>query len=187
MEQFAVIISANFTLARLGLARGQFAEAVELTDHLNAQLVEENSPVLNSALDLNTGYIGAIMGKPRMIAGWLRTGDMEQSRILYQGMGFNYLVHAKALLQAGNNLKVEVLCEQMKKVYAKFNNIYGYLHTFIIEAAARYQLYGMEKAKAALKPALKIGKADGIMLSFAEYGPYILNILEELLEDLMMK
>ncbi|HBE80145.1 MAG TPA: hypothetical protein DDW65_20540 [Firmicutes bacterium] len=182
MEQFAVIISADFTLARLYLALGKFAEAVELIDNLNAGVAEENSPVLNSAVDLCAGYIGAILNEPRLIAGWLKAGDIEQSRILYQGMGFNFIVHAKAVLQAGNYLKVEVLCEQMQKVFAKFNNIYGYLHTYIMDAAARYKLYGMEKAKKALEPALEIGRADGFVLPFAEYGLYILDILKVLQE-----
>ncbi|HEX7713522.1 MAG TPA: hypothetical protein VF531_05835 [Bacillota bacterium] len=55
---------------------------------------------------------------------------------LYQWMGFNYLVHAKAVLLAGNYLKLEVLCEDMQQVFAQFSNLYGYLHVHLMNAAA---------------------------------------------------
>ena len=178
MEQFAVIICANLTLARLNLTRGNFAEAVELIDDLNARVAEANSPVLNSTVDLAAGYIGSILSEPRLIAGWLKSGNMEQSRILYQGMGFNYIIYAKAVLQAGNYLKLEVLCDEMKEIFAKFDNIYGYLHGYIIAAAAQFKLYGIDQGIAMLRPALDIGRVDGIVLPFAEYGVYILDILK---------
>ena len=38
----------------------------------------------------------------------------------------------------------------------------------------------MEKAKAALRPALEIGRADDIVLPFAEYSPDILDVLRAL-------
>lgn len=97
-----------------------------------------------------------------------------------QGMGFNYIVHAQALLQEENYLKLEVLCEKMGQVFSMFNNLLGYLHTHILDAAAKHHLYGMEKAKEALRPALEIGRADDIILSFAEYGLHILDVLKAL-------
>lgn len=180
MEQIPIIICANLTLARLMAFQGKFAEAMELITDLNTEVAEEDSPILNSAVDLVTGYIGAILGKPQLITGWLKAGNMEQSRILYQGLGFNYIVHAKAVLLEGNYLKLEMLCEEMQRIFAQFNNLFGFLHLHIMNAAARYNLYGMEQAKNALETALEIGRADGIILPFAEYGVYILDILKAL-------
>jgi LuxR family maltose regulon positive regulatory protein len=180
MKQHSVIICADLTLARLYLAQGKFAAAMELLNDLSAAVTEENSPILNSAVDLCNGYIGAILNEPYYIAGWLKSGDMRQSEILYQGMAFNYIVHAKALLLEGNYLKLEALCEAMPGFFAKFNNLLGYLHAAILDAIAKFKLYGMAKARTALGPALEIGRADRIILPFAEYGLYILGILEAL-------
>jgi LuxR family maltose regulon positive regulatory protein len=180
MQQDSLIVCADLTLARLYLAQGKFAAAVELINDLSAETAELNNPILSSAVDLCAGYAGAILGQPRMIAGWLISGAMEQSGILYQGMAFNYIVHAQATLLAKNYLKLEALCGEMRRLFAMFNNLLGYLHAYILEAAAQYKLYGMEKAKAALGPALEIGRADRIILPFAEYGLYVLDILETL-------
>ena len=68
----------------------------------------------------------------------------------------------------------------MPEIFARFNNLFGYLHTHILDAVVKYRLYGMEKAKAALSPALEIARADQIVLPFAEYGVHILDILKAL-------
>ena len=67
--------------------------------------------------------------------------------------------------------------------FSCFNNLLGYLHAFILEAAAKYNLYGLEEAKSAVASALDIGRADRITLPFAEYGPYILELLQNLQAD----
>jgi LuxR family maltose regulon positive regulatory protein len=65
----------------------------------------------------------------------------------------------------------------MHQLFAIFNNLLGYLHTHILDAIAKYQLYGLVSAKKPMQQALAIGRADGIVLPFAEYGRYILEIL----------
>jgi LuxR family maltose regulon positive regulatory protein len=183
MKQHSIIICADLTLARLYMAQGKFTAAMELLNDLSAAVTEENSPILNSAVDLCNGYIGAILNEPYYIAGWLKSGDMRQSEILYQGMAFNYIVYAKALLLEGNYVKLEALCEEMPGFFFKFNNLLGYLHTAILDAIAKSKLYGMAKARTALGPALEIGRADRIILPFAEYGLYILGILEAIYKE----
>lgn len=179
MEQTSIIICANLTLARMYAAQGKFREAGELMDELTGEMAMYNNPVYSSTLDLCAGYLGGITGR-QVFAPWLKSGDLKQSDILYQGMGFNYIVHAQAVLLEKNYLKLEVLCEEMRQVFSMFSNLLGYLHTHILDAAARYNLYGMERAKEALRQALEIGRADDIVLPFAEYGLYILEILRAL-------
>lgn len=183
MEQISISICANLTLARLLAARGQFDQAKEVMDDLSAELPEYNNPVFNSTLDLCKGYLGGISGEPQSFAGWLCSGDMKHSEILYQGMAFNYIIHAKYVLLAGNHIQLEVLCDEMQSLFSMFNNLLGYLHTHIMDAVAKYRLYGMEKAKAAMLPALDIGRADAIILPFAEYGVHILDILKALQKE----
>ncbi len=183
MDQLSIIICANLTLARLYAAQGKFGEALEIIYNLKAEAMGYNSPILGSAVDLCAGYIGGIIGEPQSFAGWLSSGDMQQSEILFQGMAFNYIIYAKYLLLEGNYLKLEVLCEEMQQLLSMFNNLMGYLHVYILDAVAQYKLYGLEKAKTAIVPAIEIGRADGIILPFAEYCFYILDILKAMLKE----
>jgi LuxR family maltose regulon positive regulatory protein len=183
MEQVPVIICASFTLARLYAAKGKFQEAKDLLDDLTVRLAEYNNPIFMNSLDLCYGYLGGITGEPLSYAGWLKSGDMKHDEMFYQGLAFNYLVHARYLLLEGNYLKLEVLCEEMRQLFSIFNNLLGHLHAHILDAIAKYQLYGPEKAKKAMQQALAIGRADGVILTFAEYGKYILETLAELAKE----
>jgi len=82
-----------------------------------------------------------------------------------------------------NYIKLEVLCEGMLQIFSMFNNLLGFLHTYILDAVAKYNLYGIESAKAAMLQAADIGRADNIILPFAEYGVHIMDILKALHND----
>jgi LuxR family maltose regulon positive regulatory protein len=183
MEQVSVIICSNLTLARVCTAQGKFDEAIEIMDDLSEQVEACNSPILSSAFDLCASYIGGITGKDNVFAKWLRTGDMGQSEVLYQGMGFNYIVYGKYLLLKKEYIKLEVICEEMLQAFSHFNNLLGYLHAYILGAISKYNLYGIERAKSAISYALDIGKQDNIVLPFAEYGIYVLEILKNIQRD----
>ena len=183
MEQTSLIICASLTLARAYAAQGKFDKARELLDNLAAETAQYNNPVYNSTLDLCRGYLGGITCRLQDFSPWLKSGDMEQSDILYLGMGFNYIVHAQAVLLQKNYIKLEVLCEGMLQIFSMFNNLLGFLHTYILDAVAKYNLYGIESAKAAMLQAADIGRADNIILPFAEYGVHIMDILKALNND----
>lgn len=184
MNQTSVIICANFMLARICLSQGKYNEALEIMDDLNDEVEACNSPILNSAFDLCAGYIGGIINKEISFANWLKSGDIFRSEVLYQGMGFNYIAYAKYLLITKEYIKLEVLCEEMHNTFSQFNNMLGNLHTFLLEGTSLYKLYGLDKAKTPILNALDIGKADQIILPFAEYGVYIIDILVEIQNEL---
>lgn len=180
MEQVPVIICASFTLARLSAAKGKFQEATDLLNELTVRVAEYNNPIFMNSLDLCYGYLGGITGEVLSFAGWLKTGDMKRDEMFYQGLAFNYLVHARYLLLEGKYLKLEVLCEELHQLFSTFNNLLGQLHAHLLDAIAKHQLYGLVKAKKTMGQALAIGRADGVILPFAEYGEYILDILAAL-------
>lgn len=180
IQQVPIIICAQFTLARVKAAQGNFNEALEIMYDLGAEVEACNSPILSSAFDLCTGYMSGIAGKDSGFAKWISAGDMEQSDVLYQGMGFNYIIYGKYLLQKNDLIKLEVFCERMRQVFSPFNNLLGYLHAYILEAAAKYQLYGTEGAEPAIISALSIGRADNIVMPFAEYALHIMDLLKDI-------
>ncbi len=180
LDQVTVIICASFALARISAARGKFGEAKGLLDELAVRVLESNSPIFLDALDLCYGYLGGITNDPLSFAPWLKKGVMKQDIKFYHGLGFNYLVHARYLLLEGNYLKLEALCSELHRIFSPFNNLIGHLQAYILDAIAKNQLYGQEKAEEALNSALALGRADGLILPFAEYGQYIDVILSNI-------
>lgn len=178
LGQVSIIICSSFTLARLSLVNGKYNEALEIMDDIFGEVEACNSPILSSAYDLCIGYIAGMMMRSSNFPKWLKSGDIKQSEVLYQGMGFNYIVYGKYLLLDKEYIKLEVLCEEMQQVFSVFNNILGYLHCYILEAISKYKLYGIDEAIDAIDKALDIGRADNIILPFAEYSIYILDLLK---------
>ncbi len=183
MEQMTLILCASLTLARLYTAQGKFDKARELMNDLGLRVAHCNSPILNCTFDLCSGYLAGIMQEHYHFPQWLKTGDMEHSDILYQGMAFNYIVYGKALLLEQDYIRLEALCEEMYPLFSIFNNLLGYVHAYILDAIAKYNLYGLESAREAILPALEIGGRDYILLPFAEYGPHILELLRTLAKE----
>lgn len=183
MDQLSIILCARFTLARWYAARGQFVKARKELSDLSVLVEESHNPILNSTLELCFGYLGGILNDPASFASWLKAGDMKHNDIFQQGMGFNYLVHAKHVLLEADYIKLEVLCEELRQVFSTFNNLLGFVHTYILEAIAKEKTYGFTEAKEALLLALDIGRADGLILPFAEYGIYIGELLRSLHQE----
>lgn len=181
MGQVSIVICAKFVLARVSVAKGLFEEAFEIMDELSSEVESCNSPILTSAYDLCAGYIAGITGEKTYFAKWLSVGDMEFSDVLYQGVGFNYIIYGKYLLAQWNYLRLESICEEMKRVFNKFDNQLGYLHMYVMDGIAKYNLYGLEAAKQSILCALEIGKADEILLPIAEYGEYLFPILSKVI------
>lgn len=150
---------------------------------MTVRVAEYNNPIYMNSLDLCYGYLGGITGEPLSFAGWLKTDDMKRDEMFYQGLAFNYLVHARYLMLEGNYLKLEVLCEEMHQLFSLFNNLLGHLHAHVLDAIAKHRLYGPVKAKNSMQQALAIGGADHVILPFAEYGEYIFDILAALARE----
>ena len=183
MDQVSIIICSNFVLARVCAARGRFEEAYDIMDELNIEVENCNSPILSSELDLCAGYIGSITEENTYFAKWLCEGAIKKSAVLYQGIGFNYIVYGKYLLNNKKYIDLEMLCEEMKQIFHVFHNQFGYLHMYLLDAAAKYSIYGLEEGTIAILPALEIGRVDLMIQPFAEYGRYILPILRDIHSD----
>lgn len=180
LEQVSVIICSKLTLARIFVAKGEVTKANDLMDAYRYEVEACNSPILSSAYDLCLGYLGGITGVGKWFSSWLKTGEIKNSEVLYQGMGFNYIVHGKYLLIEKKYIQLELLCEEMYQIFKPFENLLGYLHGYILDAIAKYKLYGFKAAKKSLLSAIEIGRSDGIKLPFAEYHLEIIELLENL-------
>ena len=183
MEQTGIILCAGLTLVRLYLYQGKISEALEHLRQLRADVSKEDNPVYNTTLDLIEGYVYGSMARPDRIPEWLRTGDISLANFMYQGIAFNFIVYGKAVLLAKDTIRLEMLTETFPQYFGIFNNQLGFLHNHILAAAAQYRLYGMEKGCTRLSEAIGMGRADHLILPFAEYAPAIIDMLRHIVQN----
>ena len=180
-RQTCLTICAKFALARLEILRRPAADhGPQMMESLREEVLRENNPVLTSTFALCDGYLNACLGRYTEIAEWIRTGDLSAASFLRQGKPFYHTVHAQAVLLSGDYIRLEAVCEMAVRAFAPYRNQLGLLHNAIYMAAAQKALKGMEAGCEALEKALEIGRADGIVLPFAENAAHILDMLEEL-------
>lgn len=183
MEQTGIILCAGLTLVRLYLYQGKISEALEHLRQLRADVAKEDNPVYNTTLDLIEGYAYGCMARTDSIPEWLRTGDISLANFMYQGMAFNFIVYGKAVLLAKDYIRLEMLTETFPQYFGIFHNQLGFLHNHILAAAAKYRLYGMEKGCAQLAEAIGMGRADHLILPFAEYAPATIEMLRHIAQN----
>lgn len=176
-DQYGILICAYFTLIRLRLSEGRFEEGLALLGEIRKEAAEAALPVYNTTVDLCVGYVNACLRRPERIPLWLLADDAVPGRLLFQGMGFTDIVRGKVVALAGDHIKLEMLAEVFDQDYAIFQNHLGLIHNRIFEAVAKRNLYGMDKGVEALKSALDMGRADDIVLPFAENAPDIVDML----------
>lgn len=181
-EQTCVAACAYFALMRLSLFNGKHGEAHGFFNQLAEEIAKENNPVLNTTLDLIAGYFWGLLEAEERMPEWLRTGDMSDASFMYQGMAWNYIVYEKALLLRGDYIKLDVLCEEHEARFDVFQNQLGHLHNHIHRTAAKLHTDGETAALAELQKALTLGRADNIILPFAENCRHILPLLEAIRE-----
>jgi len=179
-EQTGIVICANLTLIRLYIYEGKITEALELLRQLRKDVEKENNPVYNTTLELVDGYVYGCLTRIDRIPQWLQTGDMSPAHFFYEGLGFNYIVYGKAVLLSKNYIQLEMLTESFTRCFSILHNQLGFLHNQILDAAAKYWLYGMEAGCASMRKALDMARVDNIILTFAEYAPAIIDVLRNI-------
>lgn len=183
MEQTGIILCAGLTLVRLYIYQGKISEALEHLRQLRANVSQENNALYNITLDLIEGYASGCMGRLDRIPEWLRTKDMSPANFMFQGIAFNCIVHGKAALLSKDYIRLEILTEAFPNFFGLFNNQLGFLHNYILAAATQYRLYGIEKGCTKLIEAVEMGRADHLILPFAEYGSAIIDMLHHLAQS----
>lgn len=178
--QTGIALCAGLTLIRLYLFQGRTQESMEHLRQLREDVGNENSILYNTTLELTEGYVYGCLARPDRIPRWLQSGDMSLARFMYQGMAFTYIVYGKAVLLSKNYIQLEVLTEEFAAYFSILQNQLGFLHNQILEAAAKYRLYGMAAGSASLDKALDMAREDHILLPFAEYAPAIIDMLRQM-------
>jgi LuxR family maltose regulon positive regulatory protein len=176
-EQYGILICAYFTLIRLRLCQGRFAEGLALLEEIRKEAALAAFPVYATTVDLCVGYVNACLRRPGRIPMWLSSDDAVPGRLLFQGIAFNDIVRGKAVALSGDYIRLEMLTEIFAQDYAIFQNRLGLIHNRVLKAVAKRNLYGMEKGTEVLRSALDMARPDDIVLPFAECAHDIVDML----------
>lgn len=182
-NQTSIITCAQFTLIRIYTYKGYFNEALKvLTQMQSLEKKAIGRPVLHTCIDLCKGYIYATQMQPDKIPLWLQIGDMSAASLLFSGLSFHYLVYGKALLAQGYYEKLESLNGKFEDRFSTYHNQLGRLHNQIFLAAALYARGKLPAGMTALRKALHMAEADGIVMPFAENAVHLSGLLKKLVK-----
>ncbi len=173
------LLCARFALIRSYIASGNPELAMESIVEMKVERDQSSRSVLTCSFDLAMGYVDYLLEDERGIVGWLKNNEIGDREGLYGGRGFDYIVAGQSLLLHEEYVKLEMLVEEMSPVFRKFNHIFGYIHGFILDAIAKFHLYGYDAAVGSLESALNYAKEDSVVLPFCEYTRDLYELMEQ--------
>jgi LuxR family maltose regulon positive regulatory protein len=95
-------------------------------------------------------------------------------------INLKYSVSALAMVLKKSYIELEIQAEIMLEAYAIRDNILGIIYSYIFDAIAKYNLYGLEVAEKSLLKAMDLAKEDNIIMCFVELSPHIFPIIKKL-------
>jgi len=180
LNQMAIIVNSKFILARIALGRGDVIKARGIIEALSDEIHQLNSPILSSTHALISGYIGGILNDKSYFDKWLAEGEIDSCDVLYQGIGYFYIVYGMYLLVEKDYITLEYTCETMVEEYKQYNQQFLLLFSYLFSTIAKYHLNDWQRAEAMLSEAIGIAKKDNLRLVFLELGKELMPILEHL-------
>lgn len=178
--QISICICAEFLLMRISLCKGKIENINEKLNELKEKSKEYIIPTLTNSCYLTLGYINGILGKYDDIPKWIKDMDLSKCGAVSEGFEISYIEIGLAMILRKSYIELEVLTESMLNKYEENKNIIGKIYAYIYEGIARYNLYGLEKAKESMKEAIDIAKDDMIVMPFVELSLYIIDIVSKL-------
>lgn len=178
-RQISIEICAVFALARLSLLKGAPQKAAMLMTQLLERPELADQLILNTTAQMCCAYINALTGCASQIPSWLRSSTMDQARLIFDGLAFNYVITGRLLMMEGNYIQLDILCGECSSRFAVYSNQMGYIFNHIYRAVAKLHLYGRQEGVEELKKALAIAGQDQVFLPFIENVSYIQELLPD--------
>lgn len=174
-NQTSIIICSLFLLMRISINKN---DKIEIRNKFYGFIKDyENIDIprfLNGA-EIALGYINGITGNIEAMDKWTKEVPKNFMRIISPNVKMSYVICGLAMIIKRNYIELEVQAETMLE--AGNGNIFEIIHAYIFDSIAKYNLYGIEKAKKSLLEAINLAKEDNIKMTFVELAPHILPIL----------
>ncbi|CAI3624971.1 response regulator transcription factor [Clostridium neonatale] len=185
-EQKSISICAEFLLMRINLCKGKIEHLKKDLNELTEQSKRYILPTLITTCDITLGYINGLLGNYESIPLWIKENDLSKCGAVSEGVAISYISIGLAMILRKSYIELEIFSENIIIKYEENKNIIGKIYTYIYESIAKYNLYGIEKAKESMKKAIDIAKDDMIIMPFVELSHHILEIINNLEKNLFI-
>lgn len=179
-EQISISICAEFLLMRINLCKGKIEIVKKDLKELDEKSKGYILPTLITTCDTTLGYINGLLGNYEGIPSWIKENDISKCGAVSDGVAISYISIGQAMILRKSYIELEVLSESMINKYEDNKNIIGKIYAYIYESIAKYNLYGLGKAKESMKEAIDIAKDDMIVMPFVELSSHIIDIISHL-------
>ncbi len=176
--QGSISLSADLLFARLAILRGDFRVYCAVREHIEICGKENPDRSTGRMAELCFAELDLALGKTGGIPPWLReTGDI--GRVLYvQARPYGLSLLARLLFLEKRYPELYGLAGLAMEAGAALRYEMPALRVNLLMAAAKKDEGQMDKAAEYLEEALKIGLPDGIILPFAEFGTFLVPLLQ---------
>ena len=185
--QAAITIAANMTLARIALLEGNPSKALGYMEDLNSHPGIQAHPLLGIELEMARSYILATIGECAAIPAYLASSrpgpdvSPQAGTTRRRQMEFAAVVQAMSLFMEKNAVRLAAMAQDMI-LMAEGRHAFSVLHGKLFAALAENMLFGREAALPLFRDALETARADGIIMTVAEFGNAILPFMDSLIE-----
>ncbi|OOM16188.1 helix-turn-helix transcriptional regulator [Clostridium saccharobutylicum] len=176
-KQTSIIICSLFLLMRICLNKNNRREAISKLKILIKEYQKLNIPSFLKGEEIPMGYIYGITGNLEEMNKWIKNYERPKMQNISPVTTLRYIVSALAMILKESYIELEVEAETMLEVCKDKSGMFGIIYSYIFDSIAKYNLYGIEKAKDSLMKAIWYAKEDRVVMCFAELAPHILPIL----------
>ena len=105
---------------------------------------DREQPVLNTTAELCHAYIILLTGRTDEVPVWLKNTDNAQTNLIFDGIGFTYIVAGRLLMMEQDDIRLEIMCQEYQRRFDIHSCQFGYIFNDIYCSVAKYRLYGRE-------------------------------------------
>lgn len=179
-NQLIIVSSATFILIRIAILNGKNEDLKDYINELSNTISQTDKPFLITQFDIIMGYIYGCLGQIENVPSWLRQYETNLCININQTIEHVYIVFGKVLIKQKKFDKLMEIAKSIMETCKNSNLIFNIIFSYIFNAIAVYNLYGIEKAKPILIEAINIAYDDKIIMPFVETSPEILPIVCEI-------
>lgn len=179
-NQTSIIICSLFLLMRISVNKNDKVEIRNKYESLIREYKNLGIPRFLNGTEIALAYIDGITGNLKNMLEWIREADSLKLQVLSPFMNMKYVISAFAMILKKSYIELEIQAEMMLEIYLERGHIFAIFEAYIFDSIAKYNLYGIESAKASLKNAIDYVREDNIIMPFLELSPHILPVLKEL-------
>lgn len=176
----SVAFSAQYFQILIAFMRGDLSKFVKLINKMHKYMTDKKEYYYIHIVEICEGCIYAYLDQMDKIPQRLLESDLGSHRVAFPAYPFFNVFYGRMLLIKGEYLKLIGCAEYFISIVSVFNNLLGYIYTYIYLAAAYRKTYRDDEALASLKKALEIAMPDKQYMLFVENCDYIEPLLNKI-------